>query len=79
MQRLLRWAAADPVHAALTIGFGSSFSAYTLELLQRASTQSAATYVYISITALGLLAISQSQRCARMLVWLGTDQVDRRS
>ena len=77
MQQLIRWAAADPIHAAVTIGFGAAFAACTLEQLQRALELSAPTYALLSIAMLGLAAVAQSRRCARLLVWLCTNQADR--
>lgn len=77
MQRLICWAAADPIHAALTIGFGTAFAAYALEQLQRALGLDAPPYALLAITMLGFAAVAQSQRCARLLVWLSTNQVDR--
>ena len=74
MQRLFRWAVRDPIHAALTIGFGAAFAAYTLELLQRALEQFAPADVLVSIAMLGLAAVSQAPRCARLLIWLSTNQ-----
>jgi hypothetical protein len=59
--------------------FKQAFAAYTMEQLQRALELSAPTYALLSITMLGLVAVAQSQRCARLLVWLGTNQVDRSS
>ena len=76
MQRLLRWAAEDPIHAALTVGFGSAFASFTLELLQRAFEQYASPTAMVSIALLGLAAVSQAPRCARLLVWLSTNQTN---
>lgn len=76
MQRLLRWASNDPIHAALTIGFGSAFAAYTLEFMQRANDQIAPPSALVSIAMLGLVAVSQASRCARLLVWLSTNQTN---
>lgn len=75
--RLKRWVVADPVHAALTIGFGSAFLAYTVALVQRALDAAAPGYVLLAICMLGLAAVALSQRCARLLVWLSTNQLDR--
>ena len=36
MNRLIRWLSNDPIHGALTVGFGAGFASYTLELLHRA-------------------------------------------
>ena len=70
MNRLIRWLANDPIHGALTVGFAAGFASFTLELLHRAIDQAAPPYVLLSISLLGVVAVAQSQRCARLLVWL---------
>ena len=77
MNQLLRWVISEPIHAALTIGFGSAFASGTLEMLQRALAQSAPVYALLSITMIGLALISQSRRCANIVVWACVDTASR--
>jgi len=77
MNRLIRWLANDPIHGALTVGFAAGFASFTLELLHRALDQAAPPYVLLSISLLGVLAVAQSQRCARLLVWLSSNEATR--
>jgi len=77
VNQFLRWVTSDPIHAALTIGFGSAFASGTLEMLQRAIAQSAPASALLSITMIGLALISQSRRCAKIVVWACVDTASR--
>ena len=77
MNRLIRWLSNDPIHGALTVGFGAGFASYTLELLHRAIDHAAPPYVLLSISLLGLVAVAQAQRCARVLAWLSSNEASR--
>ena len=76
--RLARWLLNDPIHSALTVGFGAAFAAYTLEVLGNALAASAPTYALVAICLLGVAAVAQAERCARLVVWLSTNKADRR-
>ena len=77
--RLVRWLINDPTHSALTVGFGSAFAAYALDAFGKALASSAPRYALFSICLLGVAAVSQSERCAKLVVWLSTNQTDRSS
>jgi hypothetical protein len=77
LQRLSAWLREDPIHAALTIGFACAFAAYTLDVLGKAMELSAPGYALFAICLLGVAAVAQSRRCARLVVWLSTNQTDR--
>jgi hypothetical protein len=76
--RLASWLLNDPIHSALTVGFGCAIAACMLEVFGKAIAASAPAYALFAICLLGVAAVAQAERCARFVAWLITNEADRR-